>query len=138
MGLDIQAREALWANVRMLLAEGCSIVLTTHYLEEAEALASRVAVLAKGRIIAAGSVDEMRALVARRQITCESELAIEVVQQWPGVIEARRERGRLSIFAADAEAVVRRLLAEDPALRRLEVREAGLSEAFTELTKEAA
>ncbi len=138
VGLDIQAREALWANVRMLLAEGCSIVLTTHYLEEAEALASRVAVLVKGRIVAAGSVDEMRALVARRQITCESGLAVEVVQQWPDVIEARRERGRLSIFAADAEAVVRRLLAEDPTLRRLEVREAGLSEAFTELTKEAA
>ena len=138
VGLDIQAREALWANVRMLLAEGCSIVLTTHYLEEAEALASRVAVLVKGRIVAAGSVDEMRALVARRQITCESGLAVEVVQQWPEVIEARRERGRLSIFAADAEAVVRRLLAEDPTLRRLEVREAGLSEAFTELTKEAA
>jgi ABC-type multidrug transport system ATPase subunit/peptidoglycan/LPS O-acetylase OafA/YrhL len=138
VGLDIQAREALWANVRKLLAEGCSIVLTTHYLEEAEALASRVAVLVKGRIVAAGGVDEMRALVARRQITCESGLAVEVVQQWPEVIEARRERGRLSIFAADAEAVVRRLLAEDPMLRRLEVREAGLSEAFTELTKEAA
>ena len=71
VGLDIQAREALWANVRLLLAEGCSIVLTTHYLEEAEALATRVAVLAKGRVIASGSVDEMRALVARRQISCE-------------------------------------------------------------------
>ena len=72
VGLDIQAREALWTNVRTLLAEGCSIVLTTHYLEEAEALATRVAVLAKGRVIASGSVDEMRALVARRQISCET------------------------------------------------------------------
>jgi ABC-type multidrug transport system ATPase subunit len=138
VGLDVQARETLWANVRMLLAEGCSIVLTTHYLEEAEALASRVAVLAKGRVIAAGSVDEMRALVARRQITCECGLAPDYVRQWPGVIEVRRERGRLAIVAADAEAVVRRLLAEDSTLSRLEVREAGLSEAFTELTKEAA
>jgi ABC-type multidrug transport system ATPase subunit len=138
VGLDIQARETLWANVRMLLAEGCSIVLTTHYLEEAEALASRVAVLAKGRIVAAGSVDEMRALVTRRQITCESGLDAEDVRKWTGVIEVKRERGRLNIVAVDAEAVVRRLLAEDSNLRRLEVREAGLSEAFTELTKEAA
>jgi len=138
VGLDIQARELLWINVRILLTEGCSIVLTTHYLEEAEALATRVAVLAKGRIIASGSVDEMRALVARRQITCESTLTPEAVRRWPGVIEARLERGRLAIVASDAESVVRRLLAEDPALRRLEVREAGLSEAFTELTKEAA
>ena len=45
VGLDVQARETLWANVRALLADGCSIVLTTHYLEEAEALATRVVVL---------------------------------------------------------------------------------------------
>jgi ABC-type multidrug transport system ATPase subunit/peptidoglycan/LPS O-acetylase OafA/YrhL len=138
VGLDIQAREALWANVRRLLAEGCSIVLTTHYLEEAEALASRVAVLAKGRIIASGSVQDMRALVARRQISAETTLAAELVRGWPGVSEARRDGARLCLVASDAESVVRRLLAEDPALRRLEVREAGLSEAFHELTKEAA
>ena len=138
VGLDVQAREVLWLNVRILLAEGCSIVLTTHYLEEAEALASRVAVLAKGRIIASGSVDEMRALVARRQISCETLLQVEVVKQWPGVIDAQRKGSRLNLVATDAEAVVRRLLAEDPGLRRLEVREAGLNEAFNELTREAA
>ncbi len=49
VGLDVQAREALWTSVRSLLAAGCSIVLTTHYLEEAEALADRVAVITKGR-----------------------------------------------------------------------------------------
>jgi len=138
VGLDIQAREALWTNVRQLLAEGCSIVLTTHYLEEAEALATRVAVLAKGRVIASGSVQEMRALVARRQINCETTLSVEQVRGWAGVTDATRDRTRLNIIAADAEAVVRRLLTEDPALRRLEVREAGLAEAFAELTKEAA
>jgi ABC-type multidrug transport system ATPase subunit/peptidoglycan/LPS O-acetylase OafA/YrhL len=138
VGLDVQAREVLWLNVRILLAEGCSIVLTTHYLEEAEALASRVAVLARGRIIASGSVDEMRALVARRQISCETVLDAETVKQWPGVLDAQRKGSRLALVAADAEAVVRRLLSEDPGLRRLEVREAGLNEAFNELTREAA
>ena len=138
VGLDVQARELLWLNVRLLLAEGCSIVLTTHYLEEAEALATRVAVLAKGRVIASGSVQEMRSLVARRQISCESTLSVEDVRGWPGVIEASRVHARLNIVATDAEPVVRRLLSEDPDLRRLEVREAGLAEAFTELTKEAA
>jgi len=138
VGLDVQARELLWLNVRILLTEGCSIVLTTHYLEEAEALASRVAVLAKGRVIASGSVQEMRSLVARRQISCESSLSVDEVRGWPGVIEASRVHARLNIVAADAESLVRRLLSEDPDLRRLEVREAGLAEAFTELTKEAA
>jgi ABC-type multidrug transport system ATPase subunit len=138
VGLDIKAREALWTNVRALLAEGCSIVLTTHYLEEAEALATRVVVLARGKVIASGSVADMRSLVARRQISCETALTPEQVRGWPGVIDATFERARLNIVAADAEAVVRQLLAADPALKRLEVREAGLVEAFNELTKEAA
>ncbi len=138
VGLDVQAREALWASVRNLLAAGCSIVLTTHHLEEAEALADRVAVIAKGRLIALGTVDSMRALVSRRQISCESRLGAHEVGRWPGVVEARVERNRLHITAVDAENVVRRLLAADETLGRLEVRQAGLNEAFTELTREAA
>ncbi len=138
VGLDIQAREALWANIRALIADGCSVVLTTHYLEEAEALATRVAVLAKGRVIASGSVDDMRSLVGRRQISCESTLTPEIVRTWPGVADAGRDRNRLLITATDAEGVVRRLLAADQDVRRLDVREAGLAEAFNELTREAA
>jgi ABC-type uncharacterized transport system ATPase subunit len=121
--------------VRSLLAAGCSIVLTTHYLEEAEALADRVAVINKGRVIASGSVGEMRALVARRQISCESRLPLEEVRGWPGVVDAQIDRDRLVITASDAEGVVRRLLGADASLARLEVRQAGLNEAFNELTR---
>jgi ABC-type multidrug transport system ATPase subunit/peptidoglycan/LPS O-acetylase OafA/YrhL len=138
VGLDIKAREALWDNIRRLLAAGCSIVLTTHYLEEAEALATRVAVINKGKLIASGTVDDMRALVERRQIVCQTRSTPAEVLTWPGVVEARLERERLHITATDAEGVVRRLLAADSTLGRLEVRQAGLNEAFTELTREAA
>jgi ABC-type multidrug transport system ATPase subunit len=138
VGLDIQAREAMWKSIRALLADGCSIVLTTHYLEEAEALADRVAVVAKGRVIASGSVDDMRALVALRQINCESSLTCNEVRSWPGVVEVALEGQKLRITATDAEGVVRRLLASDARLARLEVRQAGLNEAFNELTREAA
>ena len=138
VGLDVQAREALWASVRRLLADGCSIVLTTHYLEEAEALAHRVTVVSKGRVIASGTVNEMRALVARRQISCESRLSPDEVRAWPGVVDVQRIADRLHITATDAEGVVRRLLALDPELGKLDVRQAGLNEAFNELTREAA
>jgi ABC-type multidrug transport system ATPase subunit/peptidoglycan/LPS O-acetylase OafA/YrhL len=138
VALDVQARESLWTSIRKLLADGCSVVLTTHYLEEAEMLATRVAVLAKGRVIACGSVADMRALVARRQIRCESSLSIDIVRSWDGVADATVERDRLTITTREAETIVRRLLAADPALKRLEVREAGLTEAFNELTREAA
>ena len=138
VGLDIQAREVMWHNIRALLREGCSILLTTHYLEEAEALATRVAVLDKGRVIASGSVAEMRALVSRRHIRCETSVMPSDVRQWPGVVDVTCDHDQLAIVATDAEAIVRRLLAADPQLSRLEVKQAGLNDAFNELTREAA
>ncbi len=138
VGLDVQAREMLWATLRTLVAQGSSIVLTTHYLEEAEALAHRVAVLARGRLIATGSVDEMRGLVARRRIRCRTKLTPDEVRAWPGVITAALAEGYLQVVSVDADAFVRRLLRADDDARDLEVQRAGLAEAFTELTQEAA
>jgi len=138
VGLDVQARETMWRTIRRLRDEGCAIVLTTHYLEEAEALADRVAVLAKGRLIAEGSVDDMRALVARKRISCSSGLEIDDIRRWPGVVDAVRDAHVVHVTASDSDTVVRRLLAADPRLSQLEVKQASLAEAFTEITKEAA
>jgi ABC-type multidrug transport system ATPase subunit len=138
VGLDLQAREAMWKVIGRLRDDGCSIVLTTHYLEEAEALADRVVVLAKGRLIALGSVDEMRALVTRKRIRCASTVDIREMKSWPGVVEVTRAANLVHVTASDAETVVRRLLAADPDLRQLEVQQASLAEAFTEITQEAA
>ena len=137
-GLDVSARETMWATLRKLVAAGTSIVLTTHYIEEAEALADRVVVLARGRRIAEGTVAEMRAVVARKRVDCSTVLDLATLEAWPDVTAAARQDGLTSITTAEAEAVVRRLLAADPALSNLEVRRAGLSEAFAELTQEAA
>jgi ABC-2 type transport system ATP-binding protein len=138
-GLDINARETMWAAVRGLVAAGASVVLTTHYIEEAEALADRVIVMAKGREVAQGTVREMRALVARKRVDCATSLSLAKVQAWPEVSAASLGgNGQISITTAQAEAVVRKLLAADPQLKDLEVRRAGLSEAFTELTQDPA
>ncbi len=138
VGLDVQARETMWDTIRQLIAHGCSIVLTTHYLEEAEALADRVAVLAHGQLIALGTIDEVRSIVSRKKITCSSAVPIDSVRAWPGVVDAAGDVHRMQITTVDAEAVARRLLAADPHLRNLEIKQAGLAEAFAELTKEAA
>jgi ABC-2 type transport system ATP-binding protein len=137
-GLDVEGRAALWKTIRALVGEGCAIVLTTHYLEEAEALADRVNVLMRGRIVAEGSVAQIRARVAQRRIGCVSRLAREAIAAWPEVRSVACEGGRLEIVTDAAEAVVRRLLAEDAGLGELEVRRAGLAEAFVEITREAA
>ncbi|MCL4809257.1 MAG: ABC transporter ATP-binding protein [Thermoanaerobaculia bacterium] len=138
VGLDGPARETLWRTVRALVAGGCAVVLTTHYLEEAEALADRVAVIAGGRLVAEGTVPAMRAVVARRRIRCASDLHLEQVRRWPGVVDAVREQRHLRLTASSAEEVVRRLLDADPGLSELEVERASLAEALSELTREAA
>ena len=137
VGLDIQSRELMWSTLRRLVNEGASIVLTTHYLEEAEALADRVAVLARGNVIASGTVNEMRALVVRKQISCSSSLSVERIRTWKEVQSVRRDHKGLEISAGNVEAVVRRLLNEDEDLHDLEIHRAGLAQSFAELTQES-
>jgi len=137
-GLDVEARETMWKTIRALVREGCAIVLTTHYLEEAEALADRVSVLARGRIVAAGSVQQMRARVAQRRIRCLSRLTEQAIAKWPEVRSVARSGDRIEIVTDAAEAVVRQLLFEDSGLSELEIHRAGLAEAFVEITREAA
>ncbi|HEX3125498.1 MAG TPA: ABC transporter ATP-binding protein [Rhodanobacteraceae bacterium] len=137
-GLDLDARETMWKTIRQIVAENCAVVLTTHYLEEAEALADHVSVLARGRIVAAGSVQQVRARVAQRRIRCVSRLSTEAIGTWPEVRSVVRDGERIEIVTDLAETVVRQLLFEDCELRELEVRRAGLAEAFVEITREAA
>jgi ABC-2 type transport system ATP-binding protein len=136
VGMDIVARQALWAAIRKAVADGCVVVLTTHYLEEAEALADRVCVIAKGRVVSEGTVDALRAHVAVRRIRCITTIAAETIATWPEVVSAELVQGRLAVATADAEAVVRRLLDNDATLSELEVQRAGLAEAFTEITRD--
>jgi ABC-2 type transport system ATP-binding protein len=138
VGLDVQSREGLWQVLRDLVHEGCSIVLTTHYLEEAEALADSVAVMAAGRVIASGSVDEIRAHESRKSIVCRSALPSSTIERWPEVLQLTLDKGRQQIVTRDAEAVLRRLLAADTDVRDIEVHRAGLAEAFAELTSSTA
>lgn len=133
-GLDIGAREQVWGAIRSLVADGVGILLTTHYLEEAEALANRVVVLDAGRVRAAGSVGEIRAQVAQRRIRCTTTVPADVVASWPHVRRAQIVDGRLVVMSDQAEVTLRRLLDADPQLSDLEVQRAGLAEAFVAMT----
>ncbi len=135
-GLDIEARQALWRAVRELVADGCAVLLTTHYIEEAEALADRVVVLNRGRVVAAGAMHEVRAHVSQRRIRCLSALDVVRIGDWPQVRAVQRRDATIEIVTDAPEAVVRRLLDEDPALAELEVQRAGLADAFIELTRD--
>jgi ABC-2 type transport system ATP-binding protein len=136
VGLDVNARAALWQVVRELVHEGASIVLTTHYIEEAEALADRVAVMAHGKLVAGGTVDEIRNYVSRKSVTFRSALSVEQIRAWPEVLELAVNAGRMHIVTQDAESVLRKVLSADADVRDVEVRRAGLAEAFAEITSD--
>lgn len=137
-GLDIESRQQLWAAIAERARAGCAVLLTTHYLEEAEALADEVAVLQAGRIIARGSVAQIRARVMQRRIQARTCLQAQDIATWPHVHSVRMQGDVTCIQAEPAEAVVARLLREDPQLRDLEVQRAGLADAFLEITRAGA
>ncbi len=134
VGLDLEARRALWTAIESLAAGGAAILLTTHYLEEAERLAHRVAVLDHGRIVALGTPAEVKGRVAGRKISCRTGLSSAEITALPGAGEAESLGGRIEIASSDPENLLRALLARDPELSELEVRQLGLEEALRSLT----
>ena len=79
VGLDVEARRTLWVEIRKLVARGKTVLLTTHYLQEADALADRIVVIHQGSIIAEGTPDEIKARTAGRQIRCVTTLPVASV-----------------------------------------------------------
>ncbi len=136
-GLDAEVRRALWATLRDLADSGRGVGLTTHYLEEADALADRIIVLSQGRIIADGTPDQVKSLVPGRRISAESSVTAEQAAHWPAVHHAVHDGTRLELLVSEAEPVVRRLLAQDPFLAGLTVTEPTLEDAFLTLTTSA-
>jgi ABC-2 type transport system ATP-binding protein len=119
--------------MRRLVSRGRSLLLTTHYLEEADALADRVVILQRGRIIADGTPADIKARVAGRHIRCVTRLRTEDIATIAGVHAVRTDKHAVVMLAADTESVARELLRRDPFLAELEISRANLEEAFVEL-----
>ena len=135
-GLDVEARRALWEEIRRMVERGKTVLLTTHYLQEADALADRIAVINQGEIIAEGTPAEIKARTSGKRIRCITALALADVLGIPGVTDARQDREAVEIHTGEVEPVVRALLARDASLSGLEITSAGLEEAFLALTQE--
>jgi ABC-2 type transport system ATP-binding protein len=137
VGLDVEARRMLWEEIRQLVRRGKTVLLTTHYLQEADALADRVAVINKGKIIAEGTPAEIKAQTAGKKIRCITRVSIASLRELPGVSEVKEDRDAIEIHAIEAEPILRELLAWDKTLSGLEVTSAGLEDAFLALTQES-
>ena len=132
-GLDVEARRSLWREIRELKAGGRTAVLTTHYLEEADALADRIAVIHEGCVVAEGTPAEIKSRTADRRVRCITRVGRDEVAALPGVVRVESSGRHLEILTARPEELLRTLLGLDPDLRDLHVTGAGLEDAFLTL-----
>lgn len=135
VGLDIESRRALWEEIRALSASGKTVLLTTHYLEEADALASRIVVINQGKVISEGTPAQIKHRVSGRRIRCITDLDADFLRGLPSVTDVQRDREAVVVLAEQPETVVREMLLRDPALHGLEIAAAALEDAFLALTR---
>lgn len=133
VGLDIEARRGLWRVIRDFVRRGGSVLLTTHYLEEADALSDRVVVIDRGRVVAEGTPAELKQRTSGRRISCITSLAREVVHAMPGVLSVRQDGVSMELLSDQPEQTVRALLALDANLSGLQVVSQALDDAFLSL-----
>ena len=148
VALDIESRRAMWAQIRSLADRGKTVLLTTHYLEEADALAHRIVVLNKGRIVCEGTPEEVKSLGASAQgastsrnlkiIRCKTALEEPMLRKIEGVSSVKLERDLVTLNSTQPEATLRELLALDQTLHALEVQSPALEDAFLALTADRA
>src|ERR1700728_3053215 len=137
VGMDIESRRALWDQVRALSAAGKTVLLTTHYLEEADMLAHRIVVINQGRLLCEGTSAEIKHRVSGRRIRCITQLDPDFLATLPSVVDVQPDREAVVILAEQPEKVVREMLLRDETLHGLEVSAAGLEDAFLALTSYA-
>ncbi|MBC7791231.1 MAG: ABC transporter ATP-binding protein [Anaerolineae bacterium] len=136
VGLDVESRRGLWDAIRRLADEGRAVLLTTHYLDEADALAHRVVVIARGEIVAEGTPSEIKSRVVRRRVRCVTALSLDEVRMIAAGASLRRDGAVTEVLTTKAEDLVRALLVRDPTLAGLDVTGGGLEDAFLALTRE--
>ncbi|UOQ92358.1 ABC transporter ATP-binding protein [Halobacillus shinanisalinarum] len=104
MGLDPHARREMWSMIRLLRGQGSTIVMTTHYMEEAEKLCDRVAMVYNGQIKALNTPEALLNQAAGQSLICESDgLDYDDVVSLPGVIRVEREGGRFKVYSDDQQ-----------------------------------
>lgn len=136
--LDPGTRQRFWATIRARVAQGLGVLLTTHDLVEADAVAHRVAVMAGGRLLGGGTPAEVRARMEGSVLRFRSQLDAHWLTRLVGVADCEYDAQRIRIRTRAPEALLRELLAADPDLAELEVTRPTLEDAVTAWLKEAA
>ncbi|GGZ75099.1 ABC transporter ATP-binding protein [Streptomyces echinoruber] len=135
-GMDVSARQSFWATMREQADQGRTVLFATHYLEEADAVADRVLVLHRGRLLADGTAAEIKAKAGARRISFDLEGTIDeaALRGLPFLTSLDVSGHTVRIQSADADATVHALYGLGVYPRNLEVAGLGLEQAFVALT----
>ncbi|GAA1755791.1 ABC transporter ATP-binding protein [Streptomonospora arabica] len=132
-GLDVSARRAVWEGIRSYIGNGGTILLTSHYMEEMEALSERIVVLKHGRVVADGTPQEVTEAASRRSISFEAD----EVPELEGVVGRERRGDRQVLYTEDTDSLVRALVRSGASFTGLDIHRPSLEEAFLEIEAEA-
>jgi ABC-2 type transport system ATP-binding protein len=134
-GIDVAGRRDFWEAMRRVAEQGKTVVFATHYLEEADAYADRIVLIAQGQIVADGPATEIKAQAGSRTIRATLPGADStILSSLPGVRSAQRHGDSVLLSCSDSDAALVALLSAFPGARDIEVTGGSLEEAFLELT----
>ncbi|WP_018157350.1 ABC transporter ATP-binding protein [Demetria terragena] len=137
-GMDVQSRHDFWDRMHADAAAGRTVIFATHYLEEADAFARRIVMVAAGQVVADGSTEELRAKASGRTVSADlppgdAEALTERLRHEPAIHRVALRGHRITLTAADSDAVALHLLRDLGALN-LEVVSGSLESAFLAIT----
>jgi ABC-2 type transport system ATP-binding protein len=132
--LDVEARRGFWEQVGTFTRSGKTIILTTHYLEEADAIAERIVVINQGEIVAQGTPAAIKARVGGKVVRFKSpKLEATMLEKLP-ITRSSINAESVELYTLEPEHVLRELFARNVPMSDLEVRGGGLEEAFVQIT----
>jgi ABC-2 type transport system ATP-binding protein len=137
VGMDISSRHLFWDTIRAMAGKGRTVVLTTHYLEEADSLAGRIVVINNGKLIADGTPSEIKAGTTGRIIsfTAGASVTTESLLSIPGIVDIEWSGRRVKLNSGDTDNLIVALIEKRIEMGDIEIQSGGLEEAFQALVQ---
>lgn len=135
VGMDVTSRQLFWRTIRSFAGSGRTIILTTHYLEEADSIADRVVVVNQGKIVADGTLSEIKESAGNRHVsfTAGANVMTSELLDLPGVTDLQWTGRRVKLYGKDTDGLLYALIRSDLDIHDIETHKGGLEDAFQSL-----
>lgn len=135
VGMDVGSRQLFWESVRAMAGKGRTIILTTHYLDEADSIADRIVVINQGKLIADGTPAQIKSAQGRKMITFTAgeQLRPDSLSGLPGIVDTVWSGRKVKLTSADTDQLIRTLIQHNLDIRDIEISAGGLEDAFQTL-----